>query len=276
MNPLYNAFGFYRDMGRQVGSDWRRLVTRMEGCGLDIPSSRVLDIGCGNFYPYVILFHQIAKSSIGVDLLPLHRLAGPGRWRWHTQSHSAQLRRNMRDTYFRHVYHSSIASAAGIRIERQDVNLCRADAAWLPLPDRSIDLVVSRAAFEHIAHPEATVAAIARVLRPGGLVDVTIHLFTSLSGGHEQDFWDFRRRSRPTLPWAHLRSRHWQAPLFLNRLHESDYRAAFETHLEIVDWWTDEEEGAEFINDQVLLEVGGLTREDLVKKMVTIVARKHK
>lgn len=40
----------------------------------------------------------------------------------------------------------------------------------LPLPDNSVDLVVSWAVFEHVADPELYAAELARVLKPGGWI----------------------------------------------------------------------------------------------------------
>lgn len=45
-----------------------------------------------------------------------------------------------------------------------------ADLAHLPVPDGSVDLIMSRSVFEHLTDPEAVYAELARVLRPGGRV----------------------------------------------------------------------------------------------------------
>ena len=57
------------------------------------------------------------------------------------------------------------------------IALCAADAGQLPFPDDTFDLVVSFSALEHI--PDAVVrrqafAEIARVVRPGGDVAITV------------------------------------------------------------------------------------------------------
>jgi SAM-dependent methyltransferase len=44
------------------------------------------------------------------------------------------------------------------------------DLAHLPLPDASVDLIMSRSVFEHLSDPTAVYAEFARVLRPGGAV----------------------------------------------------------------------------------------------------------
>lgn len=45
-----------------------------------------------------------------------------------------------------------------------------ADLGHLPLPDASVDLIMSRSVFEHLTQPEQVYAEFARVLRPGGRV----------------------------------------------------------------------------------------------------------
>src|SRR5712691_3459486 len=44
------------------------------------------------------------------------------------------------------------------------------DLAHLPLPDASVDLIMSRSVFEHLADPVAVYREFSRVLRPGGSV----------------------------------------------------------------------------------------------------------
>lgn len=54
----------------------------------------------------------------------------------------------------------------------------QADLARLPLPSASVDLIMSRSVFEHLADPHAVYAELARVLRPGGqLVFLTANLW---------------------------------------------------------------------------------------------------
>ena len=45
-----------------------------------------------------------------------------------------------------------------------------ADLAKLPLPDGSVDLIMSRSVFEHLTDPDSVYREFSRVLRPGGAV----------------------------------------------------------------------------------------------------------
>lgn len=52
------------------------------------------------------------------------------------------------------------------------------DLARLPLPDASVDLIVSRSVFEHLTDPESVYREFSRVLRPGGkLVFLTANMW---------------------------------------------------------------------------------------------------
>ena len=273
---FYYSFAHYRRYAREIGSDWREVVARLKRFDVDLELARVLDVGCGTFYPYVILFHQVSAFACGIDPMPIRRLGdGVGHEsgsapRWFLRT----ARSRARDAYFRAAYYGELGRAAGVAIKRWDVNLCLGDAAALPFPDNSFDVVVSRAAFEHISDVQATVTNIARVLRPGGIADITIHLFTSLSGGHEREYWDFRRPRGRFVPWGHLRDPFWRPPMYLNRLGENEYRNAFLAGLQIVSWLTDSVEGLDLVDETVLSALPGHTKDSLSKRMVTVVARK--
>lgn len=51
-----------------------------------------------------------------------------------------------------------------------DIETCNADLARIPLPDESVDLVMSRSVFEHLSNPDAVYAEFRRVLPLGGRV----------------------------------------------------------------------------------------------------------
>ena len=113
--------------------------------------------------------------------------------------------------------------------------------------------------------------------RPGGIGFIEIHLFPSLSGGHDLP-WIVPGRIDlgGKLPWGHLRDKSWKAPVFLNRLREADYRRSFESTpgLEILAWNTEFTEGAELINEQVLAELRDYTHEELTKRSIIVIVRR--
>ena len=62
----------------------------------------------------------------------------------------------------------------------QDVHLCRADAESLPFPDASFDHVVCLGVFEYLSTYDRALKEIHRVLRPGGLVIISLPTRISL------------------------------------------------------------------------------------------------
>lgn len=50
------------------------------------------------------------------------------------------------------------------------IEMHNADLSHLPLPDASVDLIMSRSVFEHLTEPDEVYRELARVLRPGGRV----------------------------------------------------------------------------------------------------------
>jgi SAM-dependent methyltransferase len=67
------------------------------------------------------------------------------------------------------------------------------DARALPLPDRSVDLVVATDVVEHVDDDQRAVSEIYRVLRPGGIVLFTVPAFSSLWGLQDEVSHHHRR-----------------------------------------------------------------------------------
>jgi SAM-dependent methyltransferase len=93
------------------------------------------------------------------------------------------------------------------------------DAARLPSPDASFDVVLSLAAFEHFPDPEGAIRECARVTAPGG-----VNL-------HQIDLRDHRDFAKP-LEFLKTSEEEWRRvetgrPSLTNRWRKSDYERAF-------------------------------------------------
>jgi SAM-dependent methyltransferase len=78
------------------------------------------------------------------------------------------------------------------------------DAAKMDFPNNHVDVVFSRAVFEHLADPSAVISEIRRVLKPNGVMFLALHLFSSHSGCHDTRIFVGDRKELPF--WAHLRA----------------------------------------------------------------------
>ena len=106
--------------------------------------------------------------------------------------------------------------------ERVDFRLARGEE--LPFEDSSVDLVVLNHIYEHVVDPEAVVADIHRVLRPGGLLYLGVgHRFQVLEPHHRLPFlsWLPQRAADRYLQVTgrgHSYYEHYYTPAGLRRL----------------------------------------------------------
>jgi hypothetical protein len=116
------------------------------------------------------------------------------------------------------------------------------------------------------------------VLKPGGLAYIEIHLFPSLSGGHDLPWIVPGRTDLGGIqPWRHLRDKAWASPVFLNRLRERDYRVAFENtpDLQVVGWSTEFTEGHAVISEQILADLPDYSVDELTKRSIVVLVRRE-
>ncbi|HET9950635.1 MAG TPA: class I SAM-dependent methyltransferase [Candidatus Eisenbacteria bacterium] len=129
-------------------------VSLMKRAGVSYAVSRVLDLGCGLGGKSVYFAERGAGYLLGLDLLA-----------------------------------SNARAAREFAVERGagNVEFAAADAARLPVRSASFDLVITTDTFEHFQRPEAALAEMARVLRPGGRLVAIFGPFGSPLGSHLYD-----------------------------------------------------------------------------------------
>ena len=115
---------------------------------LDVrPGMRVLDVGCGQGR------HTFEAYRLGADVVSLDLLAD--------------------DLAVTRQWCAAIA-LAGDAPAAATTTAVRADLRLLPFPDASFDRVIASEVLEHIPDDRAALSEIARVLKPGGAVAVTV------------------------------------------------------------------------------------------------------
>jgi ubiquinone/menaquinone biosynthesis C-methylase UbiE len=122
-----------------ITADFKRL-------GLS-PGARVLDLGCGSGRHTCEAFRYPQVTAVGADRNP---------------ADLAEARNRLR-------FHEAVGAHGGGRWA-----LLAADARQLPFPAAAFDVVICSEVLEHIPEHRAAAAEIVRVLRPGGLLAVSV------------------------------------------------------------------------------------------------------
>jgi len=252
---------------------FRNLVDELGRWGGSLDGAGVLEVGCGSGIDLLLFGLHPIERVVGIDLeLPPH--AGDDR-----------AERTRRLTH-RVLEKFGSEGGADATVRQRPVQFLVMDATRMDFPDASFDLLVSRAVLEHIVPIEQALAEMARVVRPGGLLQHRIDPFFWLKGCHKDGLLD--------IPWAHARllpdelhrfvaetedearaerrSRHLDG---LNQLGLREWRALFETGpFEILDWQEEPSALAQTLLGEhpdvaeTLLE--GVTTRDLVHSSIKV------
>ena len=142
MGAKYSHLRTVRDQFSRQADAYLRMKTVTDQAGLDRlvslvnvrPEHHVLDVACGPGF-FTMTFAQRCGNAVGIDA---------------TQE---LLSRACEE-----------AAQRGL----QNIKFIEGEAERLPFPDRSFDVVASRAAFHHFVHPERVLAEMKRVLKPTG------------------------------------------------------------------------------------------------------------
>jgi SAM-dependent methyltransferase len=141
----------------------------------DVEGQRVLDLGCGTGR-YCSLLARLGARAIGLD-------------------RSGQM-----------LKHARRKSAPDSRYE-----LGQATVNQLPLPDRSIDLVVCALTVGHLDDLEPLVGEAARVLRRAGRLVITdVHPYWPISGHDYVEFFDPSGQEYRIPVYPHLIEEYWR------------------------------------------------------------------
>jgi SAM-dependent methyltransferase len=201
--------------------------------GVVIRDMRVLDVGCGQHMRQARYFAcRNDVDAIDYDIVPQG---------FDVPAYASMLRQNgairTAKTLARKVAGVDRRYRAALR-QALEVNrlppVCyqQMDATQLKFADATFDAVFSSAVWMHLPDPAAANLEVARVLKPGGLVFHSIHLYTHDSGAHDPRVFSTERSDLPY--WAHLRpsQAHLARPnTFQNKLRLSEWRDLFNTQM---------------------------------------------
>jgi SAM-dependent methyltransferase len=280
LNGALGAFcRHYPAYARLAAGTWRDMQPRLQKYRRGGGSFRVLEVGCGAQYPYVALFHSEGTAAVGIDVLPLvRREISPARYGaiLRRGGAAAALRRAAGDALFHLSFYRPLARHAGVRLRHAGAPIVRMDATRCGFADGTFDFVYSSACFEHLPDVGATLAEIDRILKPGAVAEIEVHLFASMTGGHEPGLYDHRPPPSGYPLWGHLRDPNWQAPMFLNRWREPQFRDAFAARFDVLDRVVTSRHGEQYLTSEVEAQLAPrYSRDELTTESVLYVLRKR-
>lgn len=219
----------------------------------------VLDVGNGRLRPQHSILAAQGHNVVGVDLV---------------NGEGFSLK-NLIYFFARIIYKFWINPKALFGTKSKLLN-CNVEQ--LPFADDSFDLITSNAAFEHFLDVPKVLKELRRVTKPGGMLWINFHNFTSLSGGH-----NLTKRLKPvdsvndeSLLWDHLRSRKLPFSVPLNEWRISQYLEAFGDNFEIVEHRCGNKEGEDLLSEDLLKELATYSKDELLCANYIIVARNSK
>jgi ubiquinone/menaquinone biosynthesis C-methylase UbiE len=243
-----------------------------------VAQARILDLGCGQNAVQSILFHADGAHVTGIDIevpslnMNLRSFLKTAR----VNGMERALKSLARTVLFDKKFFARLARAYDQPVSVRDLDLRVMDAKHTTFPQDHFDFIFSFWVFEHIDDIDAALAEVRRILKPEGAAFIELHLFPSLSGGHNLEWLEpDTAPSQRVPPWDHLRDNLFPANVYLNKLRLADYRKSFHAHLEVVDELL-HHEGETILTPELekLLQQQGYSRSDLLTRSVGFVCKK--
>jgi SAM-dependent methyltransferase len=254
--------GFYRVFRERIG---------------ELGGRKVLDLGCGKTFWLTLLLASDGADALGVDTEVTEPRRSFGKYLRLMRENGFEraLRTLAWDVLFASRYYRRLADEYGGALRFDKVRLVKIDGNRLPVPDASLDYVVSHEVLEHVQPLHEVLRDVRRALKPDGLAYLYVHHFTSLSGGHHIA-WKHpdSAPSRVVPPWDHLRQRRFaQVPSWLNQVRAREYRTLIQEEFDIVEWHWLPKEGELQLTPRIRAELADYDEDELLHKGFVVIAR---
>ena len=204
-------------------TDIRRMLS------ISLKDATVLIIGCGYWYPEVLLFSTRVKEVVGIDVIDHFYRDGFVK----TFLSSVRQRRGIKGWFLafnecirRRVgvkggYYGRFEGYLGFKVRHKELQLITFDGLNIPFPDNTFDVVMSNAVLEHVMGIPAAIKEMARVTNEAGINYHLYHNYYSFSGNHKPYALNKKH------PWGHLRGLIETNPKHLNKVKIYDIEKIF-------------------------------------------------
>jgi SAM-dependent methyltransferase len=200
---------------------------------LPVRNLDVLEIGPGPFLAQMTYF-ALNNRVTGIDL----DVIAPG---WNPSDYIKMMKCNGARRTIKTVGRKLLGIDRGYRTELKkqlslsrlpDMKVLQMDVCKMRFPEDSFDLVYSRSVLHHVPQPGDAIREIRRVVKPGGIAYIGVHLYTSANGSLDLRIYtgmpdDFRY-------WPHLRpqlSQFLKPHAYVNKLRIKQWRELFEQNM---------------------------------------------
>jgi SAM-dependent methyltransferase len=211
--------GFARDAGRlykvrtrDLSGDVRQTITQkqtlesefVEKTGNQLNGRDVLVLGAGQTGREVVAFGVANRvTAIDLDVIPQGWRPGPYITLLKENGPIRAVKTVGRKALgIDHRFKKELCASLGVASPTPATYL-QMDASQMTFPNETFDLVYSFSVFEHLPDPEAVLREAIRVLRPGAMLSISVHLYSSEGGCHDLRIFANDRADIPL--WAHLR-----------------------------------------------------------------------
>jgi ubiquinone/menaquinone biosynthesis C-methylase UbiE len=241
---------------------------------------KLLDIGCGQLLRHALIFGTDNKV-VGIDIeLPfkypyVFDFLNAIRWCGTKRAVKTAVRQMLGvDRRFRRslMCHLDVSKLP-------DIEMYLMDAMQLEFDDNSFDGAYSFSVFQYITDPALAAEQIYRVLKPGGVAYIQLHLYTSMGGS---DHPLLRANPEKYPPWGHLRpstSYYLKHGLDVNCWRLPQYKEMFESIFDEVHYVNHDDEqaqGRQLLTPSIRAELADYSEQELLTSTLTALCRKAK
>jgi SAM-dependent methyltransferase len=244
----------------------------------DLLKIKILDVGCGKRATFTLLFHSLNARVTGIDV-EIGDRRGVASYLKILKCEGFQefMVKLFYDFYLNTIYYHALEQTTNLSLKFEDLDLRRLNASHTCFNANEFDLVISNAVFEHIHNLNDVLAEMKRIMKPNAIMYSEIHLFPSLTGGHNT-LWSDPESKRVILgnmtPWDHLSKRNYPIDSSLNMFRENEYYSLFNKHFRIEAWLTEYVESEHFLTEELRSVLKDYKREELLKRSIIVIARK--